>query len=100
MFDWKRSVSIHISIAVLMSRSGRRHQAIRLVKLRQESINRRIFGHVASFGCPWASGRSARISAMEIIGRKRINTYSKLKNKPMEPNKVAQSQNVGEYIPQ
>jgi hypothetical protein len=41
-----------------------------------------------------------RISDIEIIGKKRTNRNKRQRNSPMEPNKVAQSQKVGEYMPQ
>ena len=41
----------------------------------------------------------ARISAMEIIGRNRRNRNSSARNRPIDPTKVAQSQNVGLYMP-
>ena len=57
--------------------------------------------------CQWSTGciRSfglldqLRISDIEIAGNTRRNKNNKQKNKPSEPNSVAQSQNVGEYIP-
>ena len=42
-----------------------------------------------------ASGSMVRISAMEIIGRKRTNRNSSEKNRPIVPMNVDQSQNVG-----
>src|SRR5579885_2608365 len=46
-----------------------------------------------------ASGTIVRISAMEIIGRKRKNRNSSARNRPIVPTKVPQSQIVGEYMP-
>src|SRR5438128_12338556 len=100
MLDREGRVSIHISIAVFVGSPRGGHEPVRLFKLGQESINRSIPAHVASFGWPSTSGRRARISAIEIIGKNRTNTNNKLRNKPMEPNRVAQSQKVGEYMPQ
>jgi hypothetical protein len=42
-----------------------------------------------------ASGRIVRISAIEIIGRKRRNRNRSERNRPMVPMKVDQSQIVG-----
>ena len=41
-----------------------------------------------------------RISKMEIIGRNRRNRNNSVRNRPIVPRKVDQSQNVGAYMPQ
>ena len=43
----------------------------------------------------FASGSSVRISKIEIIGRKRMNRNSSVRNRPIVPMNVDQSQNVG-----
>src|SRR5262249_9150621 len=47
-----------------------------------------------------ACGRIDRISKIEIIGRNRRNRKNKVRNSPMGPMYVAQSQMVGRYRPQ
>src|SRR6187200_843924 len=48
---------------------------------------------------PSVSSTSSRISDIDIAGNSRKNKNNKQKNNPSDPSKVAQSKNVGEYIP-
>src|SRR6476619_1221908 len=48
----------------------------------------------------FASGTSARISKIEIIGSTRMNRKNSITNSPMVPKNVIQSHRVGQYIPQ
>ena len=48
---------------------------------------------------PSPPAASSRISKIEIIGRKRRNRNSSVRNRPIVPTKVDQSQNVGWYMP-
>ena len=47
----------------------------------------------------FASGSIVRISKIEIIGRKRRNRNSSVRNSPIVPTNVDQSQNVGAHMP-
>ena len=42
---------------------------------------------------------TSRISDIEIAGSNRKKMNNKQKNKPSDPSNVAQSKNVGEYVP-
>src|SRR5262249_17949204 len=49
---------------------------------------------------PSVSVSRVRISAIEIIGRKRMNNSRRVKNRAIVPRNVVQAQTVGEYMPQ
>ena len=61
----------------------------------------RELGEHAVCASPWIHGAprswvsNSRISAMEITGTKRTNSNSSQPKKPIEPMRIAQSQNVG-----
>ena len=99
LFDRKRRVGVHPPVAFADARgasprrarsdprtrpSGRKSARLR----RSHQITRRS-------SSTFASGRIVRISKIEIIGRKRRNRNSSVRNRPIVPTKVDQSQNVG-----
>src|SRR6202012_4090502 len=57
-----------------------------------------IFGGVQNLPS-FFSATSRRDSDMAIMGRKRTNNTRSVRNNPMLPKKVAQSQTVGLYMP-
>src|SRR5207244_12550265 len=93
LFDriWRIRVHLSISGFPLAARGG--DQRGRILELGHQTVDRRL-AHLASSATS-ACGKMVRISKMEIIGRKRMNRNSKLRNSPNVPRYVIQSHRVG-----
>src|SRR5512146_1754741 len=92
LFDGKRAIGIHFAVAGGIG-SFRCHDQIgRAFEFSHKAVKRGCKRFLHSFTS--ASGRSCRISKIEIDGMMRMNRYMQTLKKPSVPVKVAQSQRV------
>src|SRR5438309_11419358 len=96
-FDWKRGVGVHSAIAFRIGAPRSAKEIFRIAELRHQSVDL-VCRRVHTDACSFRSATNSRTSEMEIIGRKRMNKNRSVRNNPMLPKSVAQSQMVGVYI--
>src|ERR1051326_4222557 len=96
LFQWIRSVGIHLAITGGVGAFSRLYQLRRRLEFRHESVNRSCSHYSFTFAC----GNSARISKMEMAGISRINIKKSSVKNPMVPIKIAMSHLVNQYMPQ
>src|SRR5262249_21078279 len=97
LLNRERRVRVQPAVAMLVRAARRRDKGCWLVELRHHAVDRRCLHSTAS---TLASGRMVRISKIEIIGKNLRNRNSSVRNRPIVPTNVDQSQNVGSYMPQ
>src|SRR5439155_3005785 len=96
VFDGEGRVRIHFAITLRIGCFRGAQQVFVRFEFRSETKRLFLVHSVIAF-C--GSATSSRVSEMAIIGRKRMNKNSSVRNKPTLPNNVAQSQMVGKNIP-
>src|SRR5438477_479209 len=95
--DWKWGVGVHSAIAFRIGAPRSAKEIFRVAELRHQSI-RLVCRRVHAVACSFRSATNSRTSEMEIIGRNRMKRNRSVRNNPMLPKSVAQSQMVGVYI--
>src|SRR5207253_2773145 len=90
-FNRKGTVGVDSAVTRLVGEPRRVHNRVRRIELRHHSVNLSAF-HSAFTS---ASGKSVRISKIEIMGSTRRNRNMQARKKPIVPMYVIQSQRVG-----
>ena len=96
--DRVRRVRVELREAFLARAPRRVHERGRVFELGHQAVDPGAAHSSASR--TFASGRIARISKIEIIGRMRMKRKSSAMKRPMVPTNVAQSKIVPWYMPQ
>src|SRR5665213_2515309 len=97
-FHGKGRERVHFSEAVFVGGFRGDEDFFVVGKFRHQAVN--VFVRVHDNFPSRFSATILRVSEMAIIGKKRTNKIISVKNNPTLPASVAQSQNVGRYIPQ
>src|SRR5437879_13573034 len=92
-FNRKRAVGVDSAVTRLVGKPRRMHNRIRRIELRHHSVN--LGALHSAFTSP--SGKSVRISKMEIMDSTGRNRTRKRRKKPSVRMKEIQSQRVGTY---
>ena len=80
-FHGKGAKGVNLLIARVARALAGCHQSARSIELRQQPVN----GSARHSGLTSASGKSVRISKMEIMGRMRTNRNMAARNMPIVP---------------
>src|SRR5438874_8285499 len=95
-FYGKGREAVHLSVAFCESFLRRAKKFILRFEFRSQPEKIFLAHVVIAF---WGSATSSRDSEIAIIGRNRMNKNNSVRNNPMLPKSVAQSQTVGKNIP-